>query len=519
MGGEKETEENSGHPTFPNVASLPPQPTDDATGELAKTTATSGQQNVRSSTDGTEAPDPNEVDWDGPDDPHNPRNWPVWRRAMVVGLITAVVFSTNIAAVAIAPAIPLVMAEFGSKNQELGILAVTIELLGTGVGPVFMAPMSELFGRRATYNCANLAFCGFTIGCALAPNLPGLIVLRFLQGCAASCNLNNAGGTIADLVSTRHRGFAMSMYSAGFMLSPVIGPLVGSYLSAAAGWRWVFWLLSILSGTLGIICAVTYGETYGPVLLERKAKKLRKSTGNPALYAKGQRKLSPAALFKRATSRPFKILFFCPVVTGLAVYNAVVYGTTYLLLSTFSDVFQTQYHYNQSNLGLTYIGLTLGFLFSLIFASITNDKSYARLAKKHGVGKPEYRLEPLIYGAIAIPVGLFMYGWTTEARVHSAVPIFSTAIIGFGVMFTFIPFNVYMIDAYMEYAASAIAAGNILRSMTASLLPLTAIPLYDRLGYGWGNSVLAFISLGLGAMAILYRKYGEQWRERFRIDL
>lgn len=109
-----------------------------------------------------------------------------------------------------------------------------------------MGPMSEIFGRRIIYNCANLAFCGFTIGCALAPSLPGLIVLRFLQGCAASCNLNNAGGTIADLVSIRHRGFAMSMYSAGFMLSPVVGPIVGSFLSAAAGWRWVFWLLSIL---------------------------------------------------------------------------------------------------------------------------------------------------------------------------------------------------------------------------------------------------------------------------------
>jgi multidrug resistance protein len=109
-----------------------------------------------------------------------------------------------------------------------------------------MGPMSEIVGRRIIYNYANLAFCGFTIGCALAPSLAGLIVLRFLQGCAASCNLNNAAGTIADLISIRHRGFAMSMYSAGFMLSPVLGPIIGSLLSAAAGWRWIFWLLSIL---------------------------------------------------------------------------------------------------------------------------------------------------------------------------------------------------------------------------------------------------------------------------------
>ena len=76
-----------------------------------------------------------------------------------------------------------------------------------------------------------------------------------------------------------------------------------------------------------------------------------------------------------------------------------------------------------------------------------------------------------------------------------------------------------MIDAYTKYAASAIAAGNILRSMTTATLPLAGMPIYDTLGYGWGNSLLAFISLVLGAMAVLFRKYGEQWREKFRIDL
>lgn len=141
---------------------------------------------------------------------------------------------------------------------------------------------------------------------------------------------------------------------------------------------------------MGLICAITYRETYGPVLLEIKAKKLRKSTGNPALYPKGQRQEALSALLKRAISRPFKMIIFSPVVTGLAVYNSVVYGTVYLLLSTFSDVFQHQYQYSQSKLGIAYMGLTLGFLFSLVIASITNDRSYARLVKKHGVAKPEY---------------------------------------------------------------------------------------------------------------------------------
>lgn len=76
-----------------------------------------------------------------------------------------------------------------------------------------------------------------------------------------------------------------------------------------------------------------------------------------------------------------------------------------------------------------------------------------------------------------------------------------------------------MIDAYTKYAANAIAAGNILRSLSAALLPLVGVPLYNRLGYGWGNSLLAFVSLGLGAMSLLFRKYGEEWRRKFSVRL
>lgn len=125
------------------------------------------------------------------------------------------------------------------------VLISELQLLGTGVGPIIMGPMSEVFGRRVIYNCANIGFSAFSLGCALTPSLPGLVVMRFLQGCSASCSLNNAGGTISDLVPIHRRGFAMSMYSAGFLLGPAVGPIAGDFLAAAAGWRWVFWLLLI----------------------------------------------------------------------------------------------------------------------------------------------------------------------------------------------------------------------------------------------------------------------------------
>lgn len=143
------------------------------------------------------------------------------------------------------------------------------------------------------------------------------------------------------------------------------------------------------TGTLGIINAVFTSETYAPVLLERKAKRLQKETGNTALYAKGQRQLPFPALIRRSFSRPLRMLLFCPLITGLSCYIAFVYGVTYLLFSTFSRVFEEQYHYSPANLGLAYLGMAVGTFISLVIAGFVSDKTYVHLTKKHGEEKPE----------------------------------------------------------------------------------------------------------------------------------
>lgn len=145
---------------------------------------------------------------------------------------------------------PALFKEFNaSPTGVLGTLVVTIELMGTAVGPLLLAPLSELYGRRVVYNIANLVYCCFTVGCARAPSISSLTALRFLQGCAASGAVNNAGGTIGDIIRVEKRGAAMSVYTVSTLIGPIIGPILGSYLAASAGWRWVFWLLLIMVGS------------------------------------------------------------------------------------------------------------------------------------------------------------------------------------------------------------------------------------------------------------------------------
>jgi hypothetical protein len=118
------------------------------------------------------------------------------------------------------------------------------------------------------------------------------------------------------------------------------------------------------------------------------------------------------------------------------------------------------------------------------------------------------------------PAGIFIYGWTAYYRVHWIVPILGTYIVGVGSLFVVIPGQIYLVDSFgAEAAASALAANLLIRSPFGAFLDLAAPALYNKLGLGWGNSVLGFICLAFTPVPWLFYRYGERLRARFTIDL
>lgn len=145
----------------------------------------------------------------------------------------------------LAPAVPEVMTEFKSTNQELASFVVSVYILGYAFGPITIAPLSELYGRVPLYHICNVLFIVFTIACAVSTNLNMLIGWRFLQGTFGSCPLTIGGGTISDMIIQQKRGGVMAIWALGPLMGPVIGPVVGGYLAQAKGWRWIFWVLAM----------------------------------------------------------------------------------------------------------------------------------------------------------------------------------------------------------------------------------------------------------------------------------
>ena len=231
----------------------------------------------------------------------------------------------------------------------------------------------------------------------------------------------------------------MALMAMGPLLGPVIGPIIGSYLGDAEGWRWIFWLQSIVAGLLFLIGLVLIKETYPVVILESKAAALRKETGQQNLKSALHDGLAPSERIRISIVRPLKMLFTEPIVFILSLYVAFLFGYLYLLLTTFPRVFIEQYGFSTKNTGLTYIGLGVGMLFGVVTGGRGSDVLFRRLVKRNNkVAKPEYRLPLLAISAPLVAIAFFWYGWSVEARTHWIVPILGTVIFGVGMMPAFV---------------------------------------------------------------------------------
>jgi multidrug resistance protein len=265
-----------------------------------------------------ELQDLNIVDWDGPDDPANPQNWTPKKKWGIIAALAAVTLITPLASSFFAPGVPQVLKAFHESSNIMAAFVVSVYILGFAIGPLIIAPMSELYGRKWLYNICNLLFVIFNVACALSKSMGMLIAFRFLAGCAGSAPLTLGGGTIADLFPPQQRAGAMAIWSMGPLLGPVVGPVCGGFLVEAMSW--------IFGGAFGLLLLVVGQETYAPIILEKKAAALRKETGNLNLKSKLAKDIPPREIFVRAITRPMKMLFLSPIVGLMSLYIAINYG-------------------------------------------------------------------------------------------------------------------------------------------------------------------------------------------------
>ncbi|PYH85897.1 MFS multidrug transporter [Aspergillus uvarum CBS 121591] len=458
--------------------------------------------------------DPNLVEWDGPDDPENPHNMNYWRKwviTMSMAFMTMwITFASSVFSTA-----TIVTAEEFHVSTEVMILGTSLVVFGFAVGPLMWSPLSELYGRRIPLFSGYLIFAIFQIPVAVAKNVETILVCRFIIGMFGCSPLAVVGGALADFWDPVDRAIAIALFASATFVGPVLGPIVGGFLTdSSLGWRWTAWITLIASAAFGLLAFFIVPETYAPVLLQRRAARLRKETGNSELYAlldKSRPTMKDIA--SKYLLRPVLMLFLEPILLAITLYLALVYGILYLFFEAYPVSFQEVRGWtNEGIAGLPFIGILIGVICGVALIVWQTKTRFARKLAKHGRVTPEERLPPMMIASVLLPVGLFWFGWSSHPSTSWVAQVFAGIPIGMGILVIFMQGLNYIIDVYLMFANSAIAANTLVRSSLGGAFPLFATQMYNKLGVDWASSLLGFITLAMIPIPVLFFFYGKKLR-------
>ncbi|KAK5989032.1 Major facilitator superfamily multidrug transporter FLU1 [Cladobotryum mycophilum] len=456
------------------------------------------------------------VEFDGPDDPLHAQNWPLKKKlitAAVLGYTTFVAAFTS----SIFSSATGVIAHKYHVSTEVGLLGTTFYVLGFAFGPTLWAPLSELKGRRLPLVVSMFGFSAFTIATATAKDIQTILICRFFSGFFGACPLAVVGAVFSDMFNNETRGAAVTLFSMAVFTGPLCAPFIGGFIvNSYLGWRWTEYIPAILGWVAFTLDVFLLEETYPPVILISKAAELRRRTKNWGIHAKQEEiEVDLTELITKNFSRPLRLLFTEPIILLLSIYMSFIYGLLYLFLTAYPLVFVGVHGFNLGQSGLTFFGMICGQLIAAITILLQQGWYNRKLRANNGIPIPEWRLPNVMAGGISFAIGIFWFGWTGFSEdVHWAAPACSGIFTGFGLLSIFLQALNYIIDAYLMFAASAIAGNTFLRSLCGAGFPLFARQMFTGMHIQWASTLLGCVAVALAPIPFIFYFYGARIRAR-----
>ncbi|OAA46709.1 MFS transporter [Beauveria brongniartii RCEF 3172] len=451
--------------------------------------------------------------WDSSLDSQDPYNWSNWAKAFITLILSLGQLTTLMSASMMAAALPQIGSGLHLSSFVLQI-TFSIYILGLAFAPFLIAALSEMYGRRPIWIASNLFYVFWNAMCPVGPSDSRPLFGWIWRKCRP---------ILADMYRPEERGRSIAIATFLPYMGPALGPIVGGVTSQNLQWKWLFWILSIFDAAVVLVAYFFLRETYTPVLLRTKAARLRQtasdapeadSTTNKlnkfngrAWYTDLRMRLGPAI------ARPLALMVYRPAIQVIAGVVALNFAVYCLLLSTYATIWIDRYHQSETISSLNYIALAVGAIVASQAGGPLMDYIYRRMkARNGGDAVPEFRVPFMIPGVIMMPVGIFLYGWAAEKKLHWMVVDLGTAIFVCGSANLSQGMAAYMLDEF-KHTASANAAARVLSNILGFVFPIFAPAVYKSLGYGWGNTLLGFIWVVCGfPIPVLLWIYGPRLR-------
>ncbi|PMD27634.1 MFS general substrate transporter [Hyaloscypha hepaticicola] len=458
------------------------------------------------------------------DSPNDPLNWSIYLKGAILIQVCLLAAIGTLNTAIINPA-------YGPLAKEFHITTVrasyqtTVVIALNGVGPFLWIPLANVYGRRPVYLFTTLLGFGSALGSAYAKNFNQLIVARVFNGLwPAAMALGPA--TVVDLFFYHQRGRAMGIFTviltSGAHIAPIVGGLIGQYL----GWRWTFKFAAILDGVMLVIITFCLPET----LYIRDQARLTRTMSEreidftPKTYASQLRLYSTFPQLKLRWNQfiiPSLKMARYPSVLFPALYYAASYGFASILPAvTVASIFSAAFHWNTLEIGLAYGGaLSIGGILGEFAAGLVLDAIIKRARHQFAGANPppEIRLKAIWTGAILVPAGLLIYGFTLAYHVFWFAPLFGMGLACFGLQVIATTCYTYSIDSYRAESSETAQLFNLIRQEFGMTYAFYVVKLCQKIGYQWAFflftifNVLAFIP-----MVMLMFK-GREWREKLGV--
>lgn len=449
------------------------------------------------------------------DDPELPFNWSLKKRCFHTGMYGITTFAAQFNSSVMAPVSDHLQNAF-NIGHETAILATSLYVLGIAFGPIFFAPLSEMYGRKIGVFGPFFLSIILTAGTASSDSVAAIMCTRFFAGFFAGAPVVSSGGVLADIFRPAVRGISLVFYALLVIAGTSFGVIITSLITQGSdtAWRWGCWFSVIVEGVIFIIDALFLSESYVPVLQARRAKKLRLATRNWAYHAKlDEWELDLKEFFSLHILRPLA-MFATPIVFCVAIYASFVFGVLYLVVTSIEITFNMAHGWTGTVSTLPLIALFFG-MTSGTLCMLWGGLKYAKIVRaNNGKPVPEERFRMMMYFGWLLPAGCFMFAWTQRASIHWIVPMIGLYLLGLGFAVIFQSCLNYLVDAFTRYAASAIAANTFTRSVFGAVFPIFGNIMFQKLGPGWGGSVIGFIALVMTPIPYIFWVFGKGLRAK-----
>ncbi|MCJ1443301.1 MAG: hypothetical protein MMC23_003799 [Stictis urceolatum] len=343
--------------------------------------------------------------------------------------------------------VPLAKA-FHITSQQASYQTTTA-IITAGVFPVLWTPLANVYGRRPVYLTTTLIGIIATIGSGTATTWAGLLTSRAFSGAATSAAMALGAATVNDMFFLHERGAKMGVWTVFLTNGAHVAPIIGGYLTQAAGYRWAYYLPASINATLLLIMLFALPET----LFSRSALILaqhRPRTYTEMLFSFRRNSLRDRRLRSRDFILPFKMLRY-PSVALTWLYYTVSFAYAAVLPSvTVAILFTSTYHFSPGTIGLMLgLPLLIGSLLGEILSGPFSDYIMYRYARQYGgERKPEARLPAAFASVVLTPAGIIIYGVCLHFRTHWVGPVIGNALAGVGLQLVTTVSYAYCSDCY-----------------------------------------------------------------------